>query len=179
MAVLTKVHIFTSDAEQYTEDMSFYVTPSNFGSGVDLPSTTLITNVISAIFAATVKPSTSFVTGYSVEVIEKLDATLGGNGTVATSIAAKTRNGIGLAGPIDRLMEKTGVELRIPGFNKASSSYDIVNPSSIIVTGTTWAAVRTALAAIGMQAEDGTDISASTIEAANVFNGKRAPKRPR
>ncbi len=179
MSVKTKVHIFTSDNEQYTEDMSFFVTPSAFGAGVDLPTVAQIEAVISAVFAASAKPSTSMVTSYSVEVIETLDANLGGNGAVATSIAAKTRNGIGLAGPVDRLGELTGIELRVPGLNKSAVSFDMTNPSSIIVVGSPWAAVRTALQAIGMRAPDGTDISASTIESATAFNGKRAPKRAR
>jgi hypothetical protein len=180
MAVTTKLHIFTTDGQEYTEIDSFYITPIAFAAAQTLPTATLITAYINAVYGASTQPSSQIVYGYSVEVIELPTGVIGGDGEAATAIAIKTRNAVGTLGKINRLGVPEGIEHRIPGLDKASVVFDPVNPNSIVVNTTEWAAVRTALVALGYQDDQGNVIpSGEIIMTATAFNGKRAPKRPR
>ncbi len=181
MSILTKLNVFTRDGQNYTETVSFYITPLAFNTAQDLPTTTLIQAFITAAFADSGKLSTSVVDGYSVEVINDLSASpLGGTGIVATAIAAKTRNGIGTVGPVSPLGQPEGIELRFPGLNKGAALFDPVDVNSIVTSSANIPAIRTALVALGYQDDQGNVIgSGAIIESAIAFNGKRAPKRAR
>lgn len=182
MAVNTVVHIYTKDAQGiqgYTERVTFGITPAAFGA-TTLPTAAHIEALISAIFGAGVGfISTQIITAYSVEVIEEAPTgtALGGDGSVATAIAAKSRNDIGAAADLD------GWELRIPGLNKANMVYDPTNSNSIITVADPWATARTAAAVLGYRDPtgviSGATPTANIFQSAIVFNGKRSPKRPR
>lgn len=177
----TLVHILTRDAQNVKARLSFYVTAADFGAAVTLPTKAHIEAVIGAMFStpALGLPSTSVVEGYSVEVENMFDylTSLGGDGTVATSIAAKLRSGIGSVGRIGPLGPQ-GIELRIPGMNKDALTFMPNAPDVINMTSAPWPALRTALVAIGFQAPDGTAFTTTTaLETGTGFNGKRAPQR--
>lgn len=183
MAVRTFINIFTRDSQNYTETIPIEISALGFGAGQNLPTVAQIDAITAAMFGpggVGHKPSTSIVYAYSVEVVEDGPAGVVGDGTVATSIAAKTRSGIGVTGNTDPFGNLEGEELRIPGLNKASVLFDPVNPNSITTSGATWAAIRTALLAVGWVSKGAhTYTSAEMLESAVQFNGKRAPKRSR
>lgn len=180
----TIVHIHTRDAQNTKQTLSFRVTDADFGAGVNLPTNAQIEALITDLFAApaTGTPSTSVVTGYSVEVENMFayDAVLGGDGTVATAIAAKTRSGIGVTGRVGPLGPE-GEEFKIPGMNKDALRFMPNAPDVINMTGAPWTAIRTVLVALGYRSMiDGTAFTTSTaLETGVGFNGKRAPQRIR
>ena len=183
MSVRTFIKIFTRDSQNYTETIPIEVPALSFATGQDLPTVAQIDAIIAAAFGpggVGHKMSTSIVYAYSVEVIEDGPASIVGDGTVATSIAAKTRSGIGVTGNTDPFGNLEGEELRIPGLNKASVLFDPVNPNSITTSTSIWTALRTALDAVGWQSKGAhTYSTAEMLESAVQFNGKRAPKRSR
>jgi hypothetical protein len=180
MAVTTKLHIFTTDGQEYTEIDSFYITPIAFAAAQTLPTATQIMAYITATYGSSTQPSSQIVYGYSVEVIELPSGVIGGNGEAATAIAIKTRSAVGTLGKVNRLGVPEGIEHRIPGLDKASVVFDPVNPNSIVVNTTEWAAIRTAMVALGYEDGLGNVIGSALIDmTATAFNGKRAPKRAR
>src|SRR5260221_8919207 len=87
MPITTLIHVFTTDAQQYTEAVSFNVDPLAFAAAQDIPTSTLIEAFISATFASTARPSTSKVIGYSVEIVNDLELSpLGGKDRKSTRL---------------------------------------------------------------------------------------------
>ncbi|HET7640947.1 MAG TPA: hypothetical protein VFK47_19720 [Ktedonobacteraceae bacterium] len=176
MAVRTIVHVYTKDAQGYTEDNHFDVEPAAFGA-TTLPTAAHIEAYINSVYGTTDLLSTSIVTGYSVEVLQdNPTASAGGNGAVATSIALKTRQEIGVD-----VSDPDGWEIRLPGADKATYSFDPTNANSVVVSSPLWDTVRTALLALkAITRGDLTPTDKSAyIQTAVVFNGRRGAKRPR
>lgn len=182
MAIHTLLRIFTKDAQGvagYTETVEVGVTDAGFGA-TTLPTEALIHNLIAAIFGSgTGFLSTSIVTGYEVAVFQDTPITgaFGGDGSVATAIAARTRNQIGDFPDLD------GWELRIPGMNKSNMIYDPTNANAIVTSVAPWIAVKAAAAAVGYKDPSGVIVATPGVgeimQIADVFNGKRGPKKPR
>lgn len=175
MVQKTFLDIETRDAEGYTNRLRFRII--DYVQSVGLPPTNKAEAVIAAIFGTDgTKPSNQVVTSWAFVVEETSPTSPGGNGTSATAIAARARNHLTPA--VDEWM------FSIPGLSKAAVTFDPRNPNSISVTGSMWAAVRTALAdpaiAVGNPAPDTYEAEDITvlIESASQFNGRRGPKRP-
>jgi len=183
MAVHAYIHFFSRDNQNYTETTTYEIPAFDFAAGQDLPTVAEIDAIQVAMFGpggTGHKMSTSICYAYSVELVQDDPASVTGDGTVATAIAAKTRSGIGVTGNTDPFGNLEGEEIRIPGLNKASVIFDPVNPNSIATTTAIWTALRTALDAVGWVSDGGhTYSTAEMMESAVQFNGKRAPKRSR
>jgi hypothetical protein len=183
MSVRTFITIHTRDAQNYTEAQDFEVPALSFAAAQDLPTVAQIDAIINAQYANSGtggKMSSSIVYGYEVRVVEDSPAAAGGDGAVSTAIALKTRSGIGVTGNTDPFGNLEGEEIRIPGFNKAAAVFDPVNPNSVSTATSMWAALRTALVAVGWVSKGAhTYSSGEMMESAVQFNGKRAPKRSR
>jgi len=176
VAVKTLIHVYTRDAQGYTERETFGASPSAFGPLADNPVAADIETYINDTYG-TGKISTSIVTAYSVEIIEDAPTSVGGDGSVATAIALKTRNQIGNTADVD------GWELRIPGLNKANMSFDPTNANSVVTSIAPFPDYRVAAASLGFRDPTGvvTDVPAEAdiAQTGVAFNGKRGPKRPR
>jgi hypothetical protein len=176
MAVETFLEIVSEDAQGYQDTLSFRIAPLAFAAAQTVPTAAEIDAVIDAIFGTTGVPSTQRVVSYSVRIQQDAPASTGGNGEAPTSEAIRVRN------------ELTGIPgnwlFRIPGLNKAAVLFDPTNPNSISTTGAMWDAVRAALAAAHIAVADPTGGYSATPEdeiaqVATVFDGRRAPLRPR
>jgi hypothetical protein len=183
MTMPTRVHIYTRDAEGTEAKQSFWITQANFGAGVNLPTQAHIEALIALEFGlpSAALASTSIVYAYSVEVINELDfgSFLGGDGTVASAIAAKARTGIGVSGKVGPLGLE-GEEFKVPGLNKGAMSFNPAAPAIINMTIDPWLSMRGALHDVGYAQKDGTAYTtAEMLESGVVFNGKRAPQRIR
>jgi hypothetical protein len=172
MATKTWLVFVTADAQGYEEFVKIRILPSAFGTGV--PTTAKIEALGDAIFG-TDKVSDQIISRYYVMVENDAPGSTGGNGDVATATAVRTRSEI----------DSADFPFSLPGLNKANVSFDPTNPNSISTTGALWDAIRAALvdAAIAWQAPDSIGTapvsSANTMQVANAFQGRRAPKRVR
>lgn len=183
MAVVTFVHIYSRDQQGYTERVTVEVTPAAFGA-TTLPTAAHIEALIDAIFGTTGGAdgvSTNIVYAYSVEVVQDAPATVGSrDGLVATSIALKGRSGIGVAGRTGRFGQE-GVELRLPGFDKGSVTYNPQDRNQANMAAVIFDPIRSALETLGYRDPLTGYVFGlvEILETGVVFNGKRQPMRPR
>jgi hypothetical protein len=182
MTISTEVRIHTRDAQGVSETIPVLVTPADFGAAVDLPTAAHIEALSAALFgsAGTNGPSTQIVTGYEVAVIENAPTNIGNrNGVVATPIALKTRQGVGISGNVG-LLGPEGIELRIPGYDKSIAPLTINDRNAVTMSAAVFTAIRTALVNLGYQDPAGLVWTSSQIlESGVIFNGRRAPVKPR
>lgn len=173
MAVITWLDITTEDFQGYQATSTFRIKPAALGA-TTLPTAAKIEAVIDATFGVG-KLSDQRVLHYQVRVEETAPGAGGGDGNSPTSEAVRVRNGD--SDSIDSLW-------RIPGLLKASVDYSADNPNSLSTVGALWDAFRAALvdAAIAVSAPTGAYAAYTTVQvakSANVFDGRRAPLRPR
>jgi hypothetical protein len=182
MAVSTTIYIYTRDAQGYTERIPFLVAPSGFGAAVDLPTVAHLDALCAALAGSgsTNGPSTQIIYAYGVETLEDAPAVIGNrNGIVATSIALKTRQGIGISGPSGRFGPE-GIEMRLPGYDKAIASVMPNDRNSVDMTNAIWTPVRTALHNLGYQDPAGLAWTTSQmLQSGVIFNGRRGAMRPK
>lgn len=184
MAISTVVYLYTRDAQNRLERVPIWVAPAAFGA-TTLPTAAHIQAVVDGAFGdpagPTDGPSTSLCYAYGVEVIEDSPTNSGSrDGLVATPIALKTRNGIGVAGR-DGKFGFEGLELRIPGYDLGFAAINPQDRNMVSMTDTRWAALRAALVAIGYRDPNNGHVfsSGETLETGLIFNGKRSPAQPR
>jgi hypothetical protein len=183
MTKRTEFFIETSDAQGYTETVSLEITPvTDFGAAVDLPTITLMTDLVRAIFNDTTPyVSTSIVTNFGIRIFQDdMSVVSPGSGAVGTNIAGKMRSDIGISGPIGRNGVAEGIELRIPGLDKSQMVLNPQDLNSITTSSANWVAIRAALVALGYRPKGGLAISSgNTLQVGVIFTGTRAPMKPR
>jgi hypothetical protein len=178
MTVKTWLDLHTEDGQGQKATISLRIKDIAFAAAQTLPAPAKIDAIIAALFSVDAStPSNAKCLSYAVRVEEDTPTSEGGNGTSAISSAIKTRNDIeGIPG---------NWLLSIPGMNKDAVVFGTVDRNSIVVTGSMWAAVRTALAdaAIAVGDPNATAYvatpSTDLIQEASAFDGRRAAPRPR
>lgn len=176
MAVKTFLDINVRDAQGYQATLRFRIAPLAFAAAQTLPTATEIAAVIDAIFGSGVVPSNAEVLAYSV-VVEQTSAALGGEGDSPISESLRVRSNIsGLTIPF---------MFAIPGLAKSNVVYDPTNPNAVSTSSGMWDTIRTALTAphIAIAPPDPDTYTAVTsdelAQVATVYDGRRAPMRPR
>jgi hypothetical protein len=176
LTVKTFLDINVRDAQGYQATLRFRIAPLAFAAAQTVPTATEINAVINSLFGSGVVPSNASVLGYSV-VINQDDAALGGEGDSPISESLRVRSNIG--GLVIPFM------FAIPGLAKSNVVYDPTNPNAVSTASGMWDTIRTALTAahiaIAPIEPDTYDAVASDdlAQVATVYDGRRAPMRPR
>lgn len=170
MAIQTWIRIHVRDAQGRTGVVPIRVTDAAFGA-TTLPTAVQVEAIIVGLFGDA-EPSNSIVTDYEVAVVQDAPsgAALGGDGSTSLPIAIRTRNSAS-----EQFL------LTIPGAELDELVFDPSNPNVISTSGTNWGALRSALSDVGFRSpESGSLVAEDEIMlTASLFNGTRAPMRPR
>lgn len=172
MAVLTFLDIHTTDAAGRDATLTYRIKPAAFGA-TNLPASAVINAVINSHFGDA-KLSTNIVKSYAIRVVEDAPTAVGGSGTAPSSQAARLRSEISDGNWLTS----------VPGLNQGAVVFDPTNPNSISVSGTIWDTIRAALVDSDIAVSDPVGAYSAAAETdiaqvATLFDGKRAPARPR
>lgn len=173
MGLPTFLEIVVEDFQGYEATLPFRIVDADYGATA-LPTQAHVLAIISAVFGDG-KFSDSIVKYIQFVIKDVSFAGGGGLGNTPTSEALRYRNSV-----------NTSHEYltRVPGVSKANLLFDPQNPNGVSTSGALWTALRSALTAADIAVADPEGAYSATpsgeiAEVANVFDGRRAPLRPR